>query len=220
MAAVLIAEHEPRISAFVRKGLLANGFVGTVVMDGPSAYRHARSGDFDLMLLDAALPRVDGFTVLRRLRAEGSALPVLMLTSRAGAAETSAVVQAGADDHIVKPFRLEELLTRVRLWLGTQRPTGPTTLTYGDLLLDLRTRRAHVGDYAVDLSARECKLAETFLRHPGQVLSREQLLRQVWGEHYEAGSNVVDVYVRYLRRKLGANRLVTLRGLGYRLEAI
>ncbi|UXA10257.1 response regulator transcription factor [Mycobacterium sp. SMC-8] len=220
MAAILIAEDEPRISAFVRKGLSANGFAVSVVADGISALMQARSGSFDLMLLDTGLPGMDGFTVLRRLRAEGSSLPVLMLTSRARAAESARMLEAGAEDSIAKPFRFEELLARVRLRLAAGRVAGPTTLKYGTLSLDLRTRRAHVGDYSVDLSARECKLAETFLRHPGQVLTREQLLQQVWGQDYEPGSNVVDVYVRYLRRKLGASRFVTLRGRGYRLEPI
>ncbi|KWX59885.1 response regulator transcription factor [Mycobacterium sp. NAZ190054] len=220
MAAILIAEDEPRISAFIRKGLSANGFAVSVVADGVSALAQARSGNFDLLLLDTGLPGMDGFTVLRRLRAEGSSLPVLMLTSRGRTAETVRAIDKSAEDYIAKPFRFEDLLARVRLRLASARAAGPTTLRYGNLLLDLRTRRAHVGDYSVDLSARECKLAETFLRHPGQVLTREQLLQQVWGQNYEPGSNVVDVYVRYLRRKLGANRFVTLRGLGYRLEAI
>ncbi|ABM13203.1 response regulator transcription factor [Mycolicibacterium vanbaalenii] len=219
MTAILIAEDEPRVSSFVRKGLSSNGYSVTLVTDGRSAYFSARNGGFDLMLLDTDLPGMDGFAVLRRLRADGSPLPVVMLMSRAGVADTTAALEEGADDYVVKPFRFEDLLARVRLRLTAGRAAS-TTLAYGSLLLDLRTRRAHVGDYAVDLSARECKLAETFLRHPGQVLSREQLLNQVWGRDHETGSNVVDVYVRYLRRKLGANRFATLRGMGYRLEPI
>lgn len=220
MAAILIAEDEPRISSFVRKGLSANGFSVTVVADGPSAYAYARSGDFDLMVLDIGLPGMDGFTVLRRLRAEGNPLPVVVLTARTSVADTVATLEGGADDYISKPFRFEELLARVRLRLTPERTSETTTLSYGGLRLDLRTRKAHVGDYSVDLSAREFALAETFLRHPGQVLSREQLLSQVWGYDYEPGSNVVDVYVRYLRRKLGSGRFVTLRGMGYRLDAV
>ena len=219
MATVLIAEDEPRISSLVRKGLSANGFSVTVVTHGAAAYSYARSGDFDLLVLDTGLPGMDGFSVLRRLRAEGSVLPVIMLTTRTRAADTAALL-GGADDVIAKPFRLEDLVSRVRSRLSPERVTRTHTLTYGNLRLDLQTRRAHVGDYSVDLSAREFALVETFLRHPGQVLTRDQLLRQVWGDDYEPGSNVVDVYVRYLRRKLGARRFVTLRGMGYRLEAV
>lgn len=220
MAAILIAEDEPRISAFIRKGLSANGYTVTVVSDGPSAYEYARTGDFDLMVLDIGLPKMDGFAVLERLRAEGSSLPVIVLTARTSVADTVATLEGGADDYMPKPFRFEELLARVRLRLATERGGELTVLSHGGLRLDLRTRQAQVDNRTVDLSAREFALAETFLRHPGQVLSREQLLSQVWGYDYDPGSNVVDVYVRYLRRKLGADRFVTLRGMGYRLEAI
>ncbi|NVN54202.1 response regulator transcription factor [Mycolicibacterium hippocampi] len=220
MAAILIAEDEPRISAFIRKGLSANGYTVTVVSDGPSAYEYARTGDFDLMVLDIGLPKMDGFAVLERLRAEGSSLPVIVLTARTSVADTVATLEGGADDYMPKPFRFEELLARVRLRLATERGGELTVLSHGGLRLDLRTRQALVDNRTVDLSAREFALAETFLRHPGQVLSREQLLSQVWGYDYDPGSNVVDVYVRYLRRKLGADRFVTLRGMGYRLEAV
>lgn len=220
MAAVLIAEDEPRIASFVQKGLSANGFTVTAVADGPSAYEFARTGDFDLLVLDIGLPGLDGFGVLAKLRSEGSPIPVIMLTARTGVADTVAALEGGADDYMPKPFRFEELLARVRLRLATERSAELTVLTCGGLALDLRTRRAHVGSRAVDLSAREFALTEAFLRHPGQVLSREQLLSQVWGYDYDPGSNVVDVYVRYLRRKLGAPRFVTLRGMGYRLESI
>ncbi len=129
-------------------------------------------------------------------------------------------LEGGADDYMPKPFRFEELLARVRLRLAPDRVAELTVLSCGGLLLDLRTRRAQVDGRTVDLSAREFALAETFLRHPGQVLSREQLLSHVWGYDFDPGSNVVDVYVRYLRRKLGAERFVTLRGMGYRLDTV
>ena len=219
MAAILIAEDEPRISSFIQKGLSANGFAVTVVADGPSAYEYARTGDFDLMVLDIGLPGMDGFAVLERLRAEGSSIPVVVLTARTSVQDTVAGLQGGADDYMPKPFRFEELLARVRLRLAPDRSGDLMVLSCGGLQLDLRTRRAHVDGRTVDLSAREFALAETFLRHPGQVLSREQLLSKVWGYDYDPGSNVVDVYVRYLRRKLGAQRFVTLRGMGYRLDA-
>ena len=220
MARILIAEDEPRISSFIRKGLTANGFTVTEVTDGASAYDFARTGEFDLMVLDIGLPKMDGFEVLRKLRGEANALPVVMLTARTNVADTVAGLEGGADDYMPKPFRFEELLARIRLRLSTERTSELTVLSHGGLSLDLRTRRARVDGRTIDLSAREFALAETFLRHPGQVLSREQLLSQVWGYDYDPGSNVVDVYVRYLRRKLGAQRFVTLRGMGYRLDAL
>lgn len=220
MARILIAEDEPRISSFIRKGLTANGFTVTEVTDGTAAYDYARTGDFDLMVLDIGLPTMDGFEVLRKLRAEANHLPVVMLTARTSVTDTVAGLEGGADDYMPKPFRFEELLARIRLRLSTERVSELTVLSHGGLSLDLRTRRAQVDGRTVDLSAREFALAETFLRHPGQVLSREQLLSQVWGYDYDPGSNVVDVYVRYLRRKLGAERFVTLRGMGYRLDAL
>jgi DNA-binding response OmpR family regulator len=216
---VLIAEDEPRIAAFVEKGLRANGFATAVVGDGLSALDRARSGEFDLVVLDIGLPVLDGFAVLRALRAERSTVPVVVLTARDGVQDTVAGLEGGADDYMAKPFRFEELLARVRLRLAGARQGEVTVLTAGDLSLDLRTRRASVRGRTVDLSAREFALAETFLRHPGQVLAREQLLSSVWGYDFDPGSNVVDVYVRYLRRKLGADRIETVRGMGYRLAA-
>ncbi len=217
MSRILIAEDEPRIAAFVEKGLRANGFATTVVADGPAALAKARAGDADLLVLDIGLPGLDGFGVLRTLRGEGVGIPVIILTARDGVQDTVAGLEGGADDYMPKPFRFEELLARIRLRLAGSRPAESTVLRCGDLSLDLRTRRATADGRTVDLSAREFALAETFLRHPGQVLSREQLLSGVWGYDFDPGSNVVDVYVRYLRRKLGASRIQTVRGMGYRL---
>jgi two-component system, OmpR family, copper resistance phosphate regulon response regulator CusR len=217
---ILVAEDEPRIAAFVQKGLAANGFSVVVVGDGRSAYDYAVTGGFDLLVLDIGLPGQDGFAVLRRLRTEHCAIPVVVLTARDSVQDTVAGLDDGADDYMAKPFRFEELLARVRRRLRTDRAAEPTVLRCGGLALDLRTRRADVGGQVVDLSAREFALAETFLRHPGQVLAREQLLSQVWGYDFDPGSNVVDVYVRYLRRKLGAARIATVRGMGYRLEEL
>lgn len=218
MARVLIAEDEARIASFVNKGLSANGFSVTVVGDGLSAYDYASTGDFDLMILDIGLPGLDGFGVLRKLRDTGNQIPVIILTARDSVQDTVSGLEGGADDYMPKPFRFEELLARVRVRLSNNRPADLTVLSYGGLQLDLRTRQATVGDRTIDLSAREFALAETFLRHPGQVLTREQLLSHVWGYDFDPESNVVDVYVRYLRRKLGAERFATLRGMGYRLE--
>ena len=220
MNRVLIAEDEKRIASFVEKGLRSNGFTPTVVGDGPTALDYAMSGDFDLLILDIGLPLMDGFAVLRRLREAHNAMPVVILTARDTLDDTVAALEGGADDYMPKPFRFEELLARVRLRLRADRGPESTVLTLGGLSLDLRTRRADVDGATVDLSAREFALAEMFLRNPGQVLSREQLLSHVWGYDFDPGSNVVDVYVRYLRRKIGADRIVTVRGMGYRLEGL
>ncbi|MGQ0632229.1 MAG: response regulator transcription factor [Sporichthyaceae bacterium] len=217
MSRILVAEDEERIASFVAKGLRANGLTVTVVGDGASALDHAGSGEFDLLLLDVGLPTMDGFTVLARLREQRCAIPVIMLTARSSIDDTVAGLDGGADDYLAKPFRFEELLARIRLRLREDRAPEVTQLRLGELVLDLRTRRATVQERNVDLTAREFVLAETLLRNPGQVLSREQLLSRVWGFDFDAQSNVVDVYVRYLRRKLGADRIETVRGMGYRI---
>lgn len=217
MNRILIAEDEERIASFVERGLRSNGFVTTVVADGETAYQEGASGAYDLLILDIGLPRVDGFTVLRRLREARVTMPVVILTARDSVRDTVAGLEGGADDYIAKPFAFEELLARVRLRLRSEGTPDASILQVGDLSLDLRTRRAVVDGETVDLTAREFLLAEVFCRHPDQVLSREQLLSQVWGFDFDPGSNVVDVYIRYLRRKLGSNRIQTIRGMGYRL---
>lgn len=217
MTGILVAEDEPRIASFIAKGLRSAGWSPTVVGDGQSAYDYAMSGDFDLMVLDIGLPRMDGFAVLRRLRESGNDLPVVILTARDSVTDTVAGLEGGADDYVAKPFRFEELVARIRLRLREDRAPEAVVLRAGELALDLRTRRVTVGGREVDLSAREFALAETFLRNPGQVLTREQLLSRVWGYNFDPGSNVVDVYVRYLRGKIGADRIETVRGMGYRL---
>jgi two-component system, OmpR family, copper resistance phosphate regulon response regulator CusR len=213
---ILIVEDEERIASFVRKGLSANGFQPTVVTDGRAAVDHALTGDFDLLVLDLGLPDVDGFTVLRTLRESRVAIPVIILTARDSVRDTVAGLEGGADDYMTKPFRFEELLARVRLRLRrTDHKPEATVLSTGELSLDLRTRRARMAEHTVDLTAREFTLLELFLRHPGQVLSREQILSHVWGYDFDPGSNIVDVYVRSLRRKLGAECVTTVRGMGY-----
>ena len=220
MTSVLVAEDEARIAQFVVKGLRAAGYATTVAPDGPTAFDQAMSGAHDLVVLDIGLPGLDGFTVLRRLREARNEVPVIILTARDSVADTVAGLDGGADDYLSKPFRFEELLARIRLRLrsGVAGHAGEATvLRTGDLELDLRGRQVTVAGRPVNLSAREFTLAETFLRNPGQVLSRAQLLDRVWGYDFDPGSNVVDVYVRYLRRKLGAGRIETVRGAGYRL---
>jgi DNA-binding response OmpR family regulator len=215
---ILIAEDEERISHFVDKGLRSAGYATTVTADGIDALTIASSGSVDLVLLDIGLPGIDGFEVLRRLRAQGSSIPVIMLTARTSVTDTVAGLDAGANDYLPKPFKFDELLARIRSRLRDVGAKFETTLSRGGLSLDLHTRRATVGATSVDLSAREFALAEEFLRHPDQVLSREQLLSRVWGIDFDPGSNVVDVYVRYLRDKLGADRIETVRGMGYRMR--
>jgi DNA-binding response OmpR family regulator len=215
---VLIAEDETRIASFLEKGLRANGFTTEIAADGDEALRLGRTGRFDLLILDLGLPGKDGFSVLRELRDEGRALPVVILTARSGINDTVSGLDGGADDYITKPFSFEELLARIRVRLRSDRTPEPTVLTVDDAALDLRTRQAVVGEAVVNLSAREFALADAFFRHPGQVLSREQLLSHVWGYDFDPGSNIVDVYVGYLRRKLGKERITSVRGMGYRLE--
>jgi DNA-binding response OmpR family regulator len=216
---ILIAEDEARIASFLEKGLKANGFTTEIAADGHEALLLARSGRFDLLVLDLGLPGKDGSDVLRELRAEGGTLPVVILTARGSTSDTVAGLEGGADDYISKPFSFEELLARVRVQLRGERVAEPTVLRVGEAALDLRTRQVLLEGRAVDLSAREFALADVFFRHPGQVLSREQLLSHVWGYDFDPGSNVVDVYVGYLRRKLGKGRITSVRGMGYRLES-
>ena len=217
MNRILIAEDEPRIASFVERGLRANGFTTSVVEDGATALDLAMTSEFDLLVLDIGLPIMDGFTVLRRIRAARNEMPVVVLTARSEITDTVAALEGGADDYMSKPFRFDELLARIRLRLRADRTPEVSVLRHGELSLDLRTRRAEVAGKVVELSAREFALAEILLRNPDQVLSREQLLSHVWGYDFDPGSNVVDVYIRYLRRKLGADRIQTIRGMGYRL---
>jgi DNA-binding response OmpR family regulator len=217
MTRILIAEDEVRLAAFLEKGLRGNGFTTTVVGDGESAARVARDEDFDLMILDLGLPAKSGLEVLRELRARGERLPVLILTARDDTDHKVAGLDGGADD-VTKPFAFEEFLARVRVRLRGEGNREETVLRAGRITLDLRTRRASAGTETFELTTREFVMLETFLRHPGQVLTREQLLSHVWGYDYDPGSNVVDVYIGYLRRKLGNDVLRTVRGAGYCLE--
>jgi DNA-binding response OmpR family regulator len=169
-------------------------------------------------VLDVGLPELDGFEVLGELRRAGSRLPVVMLTARDDVADTVAGLEGGADDYVTKPFRFEELLARIRVRLREDAAAVATTLEVGSVSLDLRTRTVRVDGTDVELSAREFALAELFFRHPGQVLSREQILSGVWGYDFDPGSNVVDVYVGYLRKKIGRARITAVRRMGYRLE--
>jgi DNA-binding response OmpR family regulator len=215
---ILIAEDEAHIASFLEKGLTANGFTTSTAADGISASALARDADFDLLVLDLGLPGRDGLDVLADMRRRGERMPVVVLTARDAVPDRVAGLELGADDYVTKPFSFEELLARVRARLRDDRHEEATMLRVGDVTLDLRTRRADVVGRSVELTAREFALAETFMRHAGQVLSREQLLSHVWGYDFDPGSNVVEVYVRYLRRKLGGERIETVRGMGYRFH--
>jgi DNA-binding response OmpR family regulator len=215
VARILIAEDEERIASFLEKGLRSHGYTTVTVADGKAAAALARDENFDLVVLDLGLPELDGLDALREMRSRGERIPVVILTARNDAAVEG--FETGADDYVTKPFRFDELLARIRVRLKSPPSDEPSVKRVGDVTLDIRTRRASVGGRTVELTAREFGLLETFMRHPDQVLSREQLLSHVWGYDFDPGSNVVEVYVRALRKKLGDDVVETVRGMGYRL---
>jgi DNA-binding response OmpR family regulator len=219
MTRILIAEDEPRLAAFLDKGLRAQGFTTTVVSDGAEASAMAQDEEFDLLLLDLGLPGKQGAEVLRDMRLSGQRMPVLILTARDDLDSTVSGLEGGADDYVTKPFKFEELLARIRARLREQPEPEQTVLEAGGVTLDMRARRASVQGRNIELSAREYTMLEVLMRHAGQVLSREQLLSHVWGYDHDPGSNVVDVYVGYLRKKLGPDVIETARGMGYRLRS-
>ncbi len=218
MAKILIAEDDARIASFLRKGLQANGWATVHVEDGAAAEQLAHTGDFDLLILDIGLPGRGGFEVLQGLRARGHRLPVLVLTGQAQVHDVVACLDAGADDYMAKPFRFEELLARIRARLRDVGTEESRVLTAGPVRLDLWSREVSVRGRAVALTGREFALLETLIRHADRVLSREQLLSQAWGYDFDPSTNLVNVYVSALRKKLGENVIETLRGFGYRLR--
>lgn len=218
MTSILIVEDDPLVSRFLERGLRAAGYTAVVAGDVASASVLGLSGAFDLLLLDLVLGDGDGFTVLRMLRERRRTLPVLVMTGYPKQRDVVDVLDGDADDYLVKPVRFDEVLARVRLRLGKSAATTSNVLATGDLRMELLTRRITVGDHQVELTAREYTLLETFMRHPDQVLSREQLLSRVWGYDFDPTSNVVNVYIAALRGKIGSGRIETLRGTGYRLR--
>ena len=217
MKRILIAEDQPRISSFIEKGLTSHGYSTTTVPDGISAEDFARDSDFDLMILDLGLPGTDGIEVLTRIRRRGERLPVIVLTARDSIRDRVRGLDLGADDYLTKPFSFDELLARIRVRLRDIGTREPTTLSAGGVVLDVQTRRADVDGTSIELTAREYQVLEFLFRHPDQVISRQQLLSHIWGYDFDPGSNVVDVYIRYLRKKLGNDVIQTVRGMGYRV---
>ncbi|MCP4306211.1 MAG: response regulator transcription factor [bacterium] len=217
MGRILIIEDEAAIVAFVESGLRAAGHSIVAVHDGREGAALARDGAFDLVILDLGLPGLDGLSVLRQIRSRAEQLPVIILTARSELDATLESFEGGADDFMTKPFRFEELLARVTARLSPQRGDDGR-LVVGAFTLDLRRRTIDIGGTSHELSSREFTVAEMLFRHPGQVLTREVLLSRVWGYDFDPGSNVVDVYIGYLRRKLGRDAIETVRGAGYRLR--
>jgi len=219
---VLVVEDDLRMAAAIRRGLRGEGLLADVATGGLRALGMASAGEYDAVVLDVMLPDLDGFETCRRLRADGVWLPVIMLTARDSVEDRVRGLDQGADDYLTKPFSLAELSARLRALARRGPAERPAVLEVGDLRLDPAERRAWRGDSEVDLSAREHALLETFMRRPGQVLSQSQLLESAWDLGVEQRSNVVEVYVRYLREKIdrpyGVRSLETVRGLGYRLR--
>jgi two-component system OmpR family response regulator len=220
---VLIVEDEVKMASLIRRGLREEGMAADVAIKGEDALWMAGSTSYDAIVLDVMLPGINGFDACRRLREEGVWAPVLMLTARDGVEDRVAGLDGGADDYLTKPFSFAELLARLRALVRRGSVERPTVVTVGDLHLDPAARTVRRGDTDISLSAKEFALLETFMRRPGAVLDRLQLLEHAWDYEYENRSNVVDVYVRYLREKVdrpfGVESIETVRGAGYRLRA-
>jgi two-component system OmpR family response regulator len=219
----LIVEDEVKMAGLLRRGLSEEGYSTDVALDGERALALANAAEYDVIVLDVMLPGIDGFEVCRRLRGAGVRAPALMLTARDAVEDRAAGLDSGADDYLVKPFSFAELHARLRALARRGPIEQPVILEVGDLRIDPRSREAWRGEVKVDLSAKGFALLETLMRRPGQVVSRFDLLEHAWDDSYENRSNIVDVYVRYLRRKIdrpfGVRSIETVRGAGYRLRA-
>jgi two-component system, OmpR family, response regulator len=219
---VLVVEDDVKMAAAIRRGLRFEGIVVDLAEGGEEAIRLVGATEYDAVLLDVMLPDIDGFETCRRLRSQGAWVPILMLTARDAVEDRVHGLDAGADDYLTKPFSLAELLARLRALARRGPVERPTVLEVGDLRLDPATHEVWRGDHEIELSAREFALLETFMRRPGRVLTQLQLLEAAWDLGYEQRSNVVEVYVRYLREKIdrpfGLKSLETVRGAGYRLR--
>lgn len=219
-----MVEDEVALAKLIRQGLIGEGWLADVAVRGEDAVWMIETNAYDVVCLDVNLPGIDGFEVCRRVREQGSAIPILMLTARDGVADRIAGLDHGADDYLIKPFDFGELVARLRA-LSRRAPAmmQGEQLAVGDLTLDLGSRKVMRGEVPIELSAKEVQVLEVFLRSPGIVLTRTQILERAWDSGYEHRSNVVDVYIRYLREKIdrpfGCETLTTVRGSGYRLDA-
>jgi two-component system response regulator MprA len=219
---ILVVEDDDQIASFLRRGLVYEGYEVDITEDGISALAKSRDSRPDLVVLDLMLPGMDGLEVCRRLRASNSSLPILILTARDSVSDRVQGLDAGSDDYMVKPFALAELLARIRALLRRAGPGEPETLKFANLILDTGTRQVHRGESLIELTSKEFDLLELFLRHPRKVLTRETIYDRVWGYDFGGESNIIEVYIRYLRQKLeavGEPRLLhTVRGVGYVLR--
>ena len=215
---VLVVQDDARIASYIKRGLEAEGFAVRAASDGAEGLRLAESFDFDLIILDLLLPTVTGEEVLTRLREKRSKVPVIVLTAKDAVADRVAILNAGADDYVAKPFSLSELLARVRARLRSKDQTDSTTISHGRVTVDVLAREAQIEGRSVELTSREFALLETLMHHPDQVLSQPQLIDQVWGYEHDTRSNVVEVSVGYIRRKLDPAVVETVRGAGYRFR--
>jgi DNA-binding response OmpR family regulator len=219
MQRILVAEDEPRLASSLETGLKATGFSVVTVRSGASAIAVARDADFDLLVLDLDLPDMGGTQVLRRIRERGHRLPVIILSARHEVERAVAGLEGGANDYLTKPFAFEDLLARLRVLLETTTRSEQVVIEAAGLELDLLNRRVVAGGRPIELSPQECRLAEVLMRHQGEVLSREQLLSWAWGYDFDPRSNIVDVYIGYLRKKLGRDVIETVWGKGFRFRA-
>ena len=220
---ILVIDDEPKIVDFIRRGLAFEGYSVDVAYDGPQGLAQARDNPPDLVILDIMMPDMNGYEVCRRLRA-GSDVSILMLTAKDAVPDKVTGLDAGADDYLVKPFAFDELLARIRALLRRHRPAEREVLRFADLTLNPATRQAWRGEREIELTAKEYDLLELFARHPRQVLTRDIIYDQIWGYDFGGESNIIEVYVRYLRTKLeagGEPRLIqTMRGVGYALREV
>jgi len=216
---ILVVEDEPKIARFIKKGLTEEGYAVDVARDGEEALAFARAAPYDLIVLDLMLPKIDGITVCRKLRKDDIEVSLLILTAKDSIEDRVLGLDAGADDYLVKPFAFAELLARIRALLRRPQAMSSNVLQVGDLVLDVQKHRVERGGVQVELTSRELSLLEYMMRNPCQVLTRTQIMEHVWNYDFYAGSNVVDVYIRYLRKKIDEGHddklIKTMRGVGY-----